>query len=159
MRLFRRFAIIGAAGAAVAAPALAHGDRLAPEVPGALSWGVLEETEAVEWTDPQGASHLRPEFPGDVAALDGKAVKLVGFPLALDDKDPKQRRMLLFAAQPDCFFHMSPGPQRFVEARLAAPVAAGTEPIMLSGRMELVRADRGGVFYRLLDAEQVPMRP
>ncbi|MBU3079315.1 hypothetical protein [Sphingomonas quercus] len=159
MRVISYFATIIAAGSALAAPAFAHNDRLAPNVPGTLSWDTLEETEAVEWTDAQGASHLKPSFPGDVAALDGTKVKLVGFPMALDEADAKQHRMLLFAAQPDCFFHMSPGPQRFVEARLSGPVSAGSEPIMLSGRMELVRADRGGVFYRLIDAQQVPIQP
>ncbi|AYJ86870.1 hypothetical protein D3Y57_14095 [Sphingomonas paeninsulae] len=141
-----------------AVPAAAHEGTRAPKVEGALSWDVLAQTQAIEWQDEvSGRAYLRPGFSPDANALDGTQVTISGFPMQLEEGS-KHRKFLIFAQAPDCLFHMNSGPNGFVEVEVAKPLAIGDKPMLLAGRFELVKADRGGVFYRLVGAAPVSIR-
>lgn len=139
-----------------ASAAGAHEGRAAPTIEGGLSWDILASAEVIEWTDTAtGKSYVRPGFPDEVIRLDRQKVALSGFVVPYGDgRNPSH--FLLFANEADCLFHMAPGPTGFVEVRAKAPVGREGEPVAVTGRLELVTADRGGIFYRLHDVEPLP---
>lgn len=150
-------ACLGSLLLACSAPAAAHNDELAPEIPGAAHWQSFAETEAIEWAEGDGTTHLRPRFTPELVAMDGAEVNIVGFPLKVGASRSVAAHLLLFAAKPDCFFHLAVGPLGFIETDFAPRPGQSDEAMMLRGRLELVHADRGGVFYRLHGARSVPM--
>lgn len=139
--------------------ALAHDTGITAPVPeGGIAWEVLEETQAVEWVNPlSNTRHLRPEFSASVEALDGKSVLVSGFMMPLDENSPSQKRFLLFKNQPDCWFHMTAGPTNFIDVRTDKPLAVTDHPLALRGTFRLVRAQSGGIFYQLENAEPVEL--
>jgi hypothetical protein len=148
---------LGGVALAWAASASAHNDELAPEVPGTISWQSFEQADAIEWNEADGTTHIKPGFTPELTALDGTEVKIVGFPLKVDATKSAPAHILLFAAKPDCFFHIGVGPLGFIETDIAPTPGQSDEAMVLRGRLELVHADRGGVFYRLHGAQPVPM--
>ncbi|MDW8469444.1 MAG: hypothetical protein RML56_11185 [Burkholderiales bacterium] len=70
-------------------------------------------------------------------------------PLQMGDK---QSHFVLTAMPQTCAFCMPGGPESMVEVRARRPVPYGFEPIVLSGRFEVLKDDPTGVFYRLSDA-------
>lgn len=141
------------AGVALCATsALAHDDHgiAAPTPEGGLSWDVLKSAQAVEWHDPQtDRTHLRPEFTADILAYDAKDVKVAGYMMATDEEAPRQSRFILFEHQPDCLFHMAMGPTGFIDVEVDQPAPVTDRPMVIEGRLRLVRAPKGGVFYRI----------
>lgn len=136
-----------------AAPALAHDGAagIAATPPGGVSWEVLTGTVAEPWQGIDGVTHLRPRFPAAVEALDGREVTIAGFPLAIEDDRPDAgiRHLALYANAQDCMLGLPPGPTHYVDVTLAesTPLKAGA--VIVRGILELVRADRGGVFFRM----------
>jgi hypothetical protein len=53
-----------------------------------------------------------------------------------------------------CAFCMPGGPENTVEVRSKQPVKYTFEPVVLSGRFEVLREEPTGIFYRLSDAVQ-----
>lgn len=142
-----------------AASALAHDDHgIAATTPeGGLSWDVLKGARAVEWRDPAtGSTHLRPEFPADIQAFDAKDVKVAGYMMATEEASPQQTRFILFEHQPDCLFHMATGPTGFIDVEVDQPVPVTDRPMIVEGRLKLVRADKGGIFYRIEHGKVAP---
>lgn len=112
-------------------------------------------SEAIEWTDEAaGTQHLRPAYSAEVMAQRGKQVTVAGFMMATTEA-AEQNHFLLFASPPDCLFHMTVGPTRFIEVRMdkAIPYRAGA--IAVTGHLELVDQPKGGVFYRISDGQTV----
>jgi hypothetical protein len=157
--MLRRSHLLLLAGVALtcAMPALAHNDELAPQIPGTVAWQSFESAEAIEWSDTDGTTHIKPGFTPELTALDGTEINVVGFPLKVDATKSAPAHLLLFAAKPDCFFHIGVGPLGFVETDIAPAAGQSDAAVVLRGRLELVHADRGGVFYRLHGAKPVPM--
>jgi hypothetical protein len=120
-----------------------------PELKGVVSWRTLAQVEAVRVKD-----RYVPQFSKDVTALDRKEVKLQGFMMPLDMSD-RQKRFLLVALPPTCAFCLPGGPEQVVEVLAKTPVKYGFEPIVLSGRLTVLRDDPMGLFYRLTDAVPV----
>lgn len=119
-----------------------------PEVDGAVSWELISSVETRE-----GASGmLEPLFDDDIRALDGEQVKLQGFMMPLDNSE-RQRHFLVSRTPPSCFFCLPGGPETVVEVELDEPLAFTFDPIVLSGRMQLMENSDMGLFYRLDDAE------
>jgi uncharacterized protein len=146
------FAVLLAGFTAV--PAFAHGDgSFAPVREGGISWEVLGETEAEEWVDEAGVNRLAPRFAADVEPLDGKVVTVSGYAMP---GDGPQTRFSLYASAVDCQFHVLPGPNLRMEIEAEQPVEATALALTFRGTLELVRARKGGVFYRLHNAEIVP---
>ena len=94
-----------------------------------------------------------PQFAKDVAVLDQKLVKVQGFMMPLQMGD-KQTHFVLSAMPQSCAFCMPGGPESMVEVKSKAAVKYTFEPVILTGRLSVLKDDPTGVFYRLTDAVQ-----
>jgi hypothetical protein len=111
-----------------------------------VSWRLLAQVELVKQKDRYVA-----QFSDGVAALNRKEVKLQGFMMPLQMGD-KQSHFVLSAMPQSCAFCMPGGPESLVEVKAKHPIAYGFEPIVVSGRLEVLKDDPTGVFYRLIEA-------
>lgn len=117
-----------------------------PELKGVVSWRTLAQVEAVRQKD-----RFIPQFSSNVLALDKKEVKLQGFMMPLDMGE-RQKRFILAALPPSCAFCMPGGPDQLVEVQAKTPVKYGFEPVVVSGRLVVLKDDPMGLYYRLTDA-------
>ena len=145
MRLMKRTLLAALYGAALLAAAGVVAQTL-PERKDVVSWKLLAQVELVKVKD-----RFQPQFASGVAALDAKEVKLQGFMMPLEMGD-KQSHFILSATPVDCAFCMPGGPESLVEVKTRKPMAYGMEPIVLSGKLAVLKDDPTGVFYRLTDA-------
>ncbi|MEW5862819.1 MAG: DUF3299 domain-containing protein [Pseudomonadota bacterium] len=120
-----------------------------PERSDVVSWKLLAQVELVKLKD-----RYAPQFSAAVTALSGKEVKLQGFMVPLQMGD-KQSHFVLAAMPQTCAFCMPGGPESMVEVKAKQPVTYSFEPIVLSGRLEVLKDDPSGIFYRLTDAVAV----
>jgi hypothetical protein len=111
-----------------------------------VSWKLLAQVELVKVKD-----RYQPQFSAGVAALDAKEVKVQGFMMPLEMGD-KQSHFILSATPQSCAFCMPGGPESLVEVKMKRPVAYGMEPVVLTGKLAVLKDDPTGVFYRLTDA-------
>lgn len=91
------------------------------------------------------------DFPAALAAVHGKVVTLKGFMVPLEAK-LEQSHFLLTSTLQDCQFCMEGGPTTYVEVRASVPLKFSSQPFTLVGKLQLLRDDPSGVYYRLLDA-------
>jgi hypothetical protein len=117
-----------------------------PERKDVVSWKLLSQVELVKVKD-----RYQPQFSSNVAALDAREVKLQGFMMPLEMGE-KQSHFILSATPQDCSFCMPGGPESLVEVKAKAPLAYGVAPVVLSGKLAVLKNDPTGVFYRLTDA-------
>lgn len=117
-----------------------------PERKDVVSWRLLAQVELVKVKD-----RFQPQFAAGVAALDAKEVKLQGFMMPLEMGD-KQSHFILSATPQSCAYCMPGGPESLVEVKAKRPLAYGMEPIVLTGKLAVLKDDPTGVFYRLTDA-------
>lgn len=122
------------------------GEKPLPELKGVLSWKTLGEVKPVKQKD-----KFVPEFAKAVSALDKKEVKIQGFMMPLDMGE-KQQRFILTALPPSCSFCLPGGPEQMVEVQTKSPVKYGFEPILLTGKLAVLKDDPMGLYYRLTDA-------
>lgn len=111
-----------------------------------LSWKVLSQVELVKQKD-----RYVPQFSAAVAALDKKEVKVQGFMMPLQMGD-KQSHFVLTAMPQTCAFCLPGGPESMVEVKSKTPVKYTFEPVVLTGKLTVLKDDPTGVFYRLTDA-------
>ena len=126
--------------------ALMPASQFLPEKAGFTSWRVLAQVELVKQN-----SKLLPTFAQTVTALDGKVIRVQGFMMPLDIGD-KQRRFLLVAAPPHCSFCLPAGPDAMIEVRAKSDVRYGFDAVSLSGKLQVLKDDPAGLYYRLVDA-------
>jgi uncharacterized protein len=119
-----------------------------PERTDVVPWKVFSQVELVKQKD-----RYVPQFSPAVAALDKKEVKVQGFMMPLQMGD-KQSHFVLTAMPQTCSFCLPGGPETMVEVKTKAPVKYGFEPVVLSGKLAVLKDDPTGVFYRLTDAVQ-----
>ena len=146
---------------ALALPAQAQNKLGQPEVPpgvdpgmfkplpdrkDVVSWKLLSQVELVKMKD-----RYVPQFSADVAALNRKEVKVQGFMMPLEMGD-KQTHFILSAMPQSCAFCLPGGPEQLVEIKSKTPVKYTFDPVVLSGRLAVLKDDPSGVFYRLTDA-------
>ena len=117
-----------------------------PEVKGVVSWKTLSEVQAVKQKD-----KFVPQFSNAINALDKKEIKLQGFMMPLEMGD-KQKRFILTSMPPSCAFCLPGGPDQLVEIQAKTPVKYGFEPIVVSGKLVVLKDDPMGLYYRLTDA-------
>jgi hypothetical protein len=117
-----------------------------PELPGVVSWKTLAQVQPAKEKD-----KFVPQFDKAVVALDKKEVKLQGFMMPLEMGE-RQKHFILTALPPSCSFCMPGGPESVVEVRTKQPVKYTMEPIILSGKLAVLRDDPTGIYYRLVDA-------
>jgi uncharacterized protein len=117
-----------------------------PERKDVVSWKLLAQVELVKMKD-----RFQPQFSSGVTALDAKEVKVQGFMMPLEMGD-KQSHFILSSTPQTCAFCMPGGPESMVEVKMKKPVAYGMEPVIISGKLSVLKDDPTGVFYRLTDA-------
>lgn len=117
-----------------------------PERNDVVSWKLLSQVELVKQKD-----RYVPQFAKDVAALDQKQVKVQGFIMPLQMGD-KQSHFVLTAMPQTCAFCLPGGPESMVEVKSKTPVTYTFEPVLLTGKLSVLKDDPTGVFYRLTDA-------
>jgi hypothetical protein len=111
-----------------------------------VSWKLLAQVELIRQKD-----RYVPQFSAGVTALNAKEVKIQGFMMPLEMGD-RQSHFVLSAMPQSCSFCMPGGPESLVEVRTKSPVRFGFDPVVLSGRLSVLKDDPTGVFYRLTDA-------
>ena len=111
-----------------------------------VSWKLFAQVELVKQKD-----RYVPQFARDVAALDQKQVKVQGFMMPLEVGD-KQSHFVLTAMPQTCAFCLPGGPESMVEVKSKTAVKYTFEPVVLTGKLSILKEDPTGVFYRLTDA-------
>lgn len=128
-------------------------DLIPPAPPGAVSWRTLGQvkttTEVIK-----GESFVRPKFEKAVASLDGQEITIKGFMFPLEMAE-KQSRFLLSAYPPSCPFCLPAEPSHLIEVNCAKPVGFTYNPVLIKGRLRLLRDDPYGLFYRMTGARLV----
>lgn len=121
-------------------------NQASDEKNGALSWRTLAQVVPV-----QQKGRFVPQFSDSVLRLDNRDVRLQGFmmPLAAGEQ---HRNFLLSAQPPSCPFCLPAGPDALVEVQASSPLRFGEAPMLLAGRLQVLRDDPGGLYYRLVDA-------
>jgi uncharacterized protein len=117
-----------------------------PDRSDVVSWKLFAQVELVKQKD-----RYVPQFAKDVASLDQKQVKVQGFMMPLQVGD-KQSHFVLTAMPQSCAFCLPGGPESMVEVKTKAPVKYTFEPVVLTGKLAILKDDPTGVFYRLTDA-------
>jgi len=113
-----------------------------------LSWKLLAQVDLVKMKD-----RYVPQFAQAIAALDQKEVKVQGFMMPLQMGD-KQTHFVLSSMPQTCAFCMPGGPESLVEVKTKRPVKYSFEPVIVTGKLSVLKDDPTGVFYRILDAVQ-----
>lgn len=125
---------------------------------GALPWTVFAETgeETFERTFPDGSYTfvIKPVFKAAMDRLDGQEVRLMGYMFPLDAAE-QQTRFLFGPYPPSCPFHYHVNSDQVIEVLGADSIPFTYDPIALVGRLELLRAEGDGLFYRLKEARKV----
>jgi len=126
-----------------------YSQSVLPDRAGVVSWRTLAQVQPVKRD-----GKMVPEFSPDILKLDRTDVRMQGFIIPLDIGD-RQKRFLLSAVPSHCPFCMPAGPDALVEVVAKTPVKFGFEPIVVSGKLAVLKDDPTGVLYRLTDAESV----
>jgi hypothetical protein len=111
-----------------------------------VSWRLLAQVELVKTKE-----RYEPQFASGVSALNAKEVKIQGFMMPLEMGD-KQSHFILSSTPQSCAFCMPGGPESLVEVKMKKPIAYGMEPLVLTGKLAVMKDDPTGVFYRLTEA-------
>lgn len=117
-----------------------------PERKDVVSWKLLAQVELVKAKDRYVA-----QFSKGVADLNSKEVQVQGFMMPLEVGE-KQTHFVLTAMPQSCSFCLPGGPEQMVEVRTKTPVKYTFEPVVLKGKLAVLKDDPTGVFYRLTDA-------
>jgi uncharacterized protein len=118
-----------------------------PEVKGVVSWKLLGQVKTA-----QVGQRFVPEFAPEIRKLDQQDVKLQGYmmPIAAGEKHD---HFLLTMRPADCPFCLSVGPEYIVEVKAKASIKHTYEPVILAGRLNVLRDDPYGLYYRLTEAQ------
>ena len=117
-----------------------------PEVKGVVSWNTLAKVKQVK-----AKNRILPEFSKEVIALNNQEVKVQGFMMPLEPGE-KQKHFLISLVPQSCSFCLPAGPEGVVEVKTRTPVKYTFEPIIVAGRMNVLKDDPMGLYYRLTDA-------
>ena len=117
---------------------------------GVLSWALLSSVTART-----EKNKIVPSFPPAVQALNDKPVKVQGFMLPLEPGE-RQRHFLLSAVPTTCGFCVPAGPEGLIEVRTSTPVKYTVDAITVQGRLAVLKDDKYGLFYRVVDAQTAP---
>jgi hypothetical protein len=118
-----------------------------PEVKGIISWKLLGQVKTA-----QVGQRFVPEFAAEIRKLDQQDVKLQGYmmPIAAGEKHD---HFLLTMRPADCPFCLSVGPEYIVEVKARTSIKHTYEPVVLAGRLSVLRDDPYGLYYRLTEAQ------
>ena len=99
-------------------------------------------------------NRVLPVFPPEIQALDGKPQRVQGFMMPLEPGE-KQTHFLLSSVPLTCSFCLPGGPESMVEVKTKTPIRYGMEPVVVQGRLAVLRDDPYGLYYRIVDAVPV----
>ncbi len=118
-----------------------------PELKGVVSWKVLGQVKST-----QVDKKFVPEFAPEIRKLDQQEVRLQGYmmPIAAGERHD---HFLLTMRPPHCPFCLSVGPEYIVEVKAKAPIKHTLEPVVIAGRLNILRDDPYGLYYRLTGAQ------
>ncbi len=122
---------------------------LLPEQQGVVSWKTLAKVEPVKRD-----GRMVPEFAKEILGLDKHQIRIQGFILPMDLGD-KQKHFLISAVPPHCPFCLPAGPDAVVEVLAKKPVTYGFEPVVLEGKLAVLKDDPNGLLYRMTEARLV----
>jgi uncharacterized protein len=117
------------------------------EKAGIVSWRTLAQVSPVK-----EGKKIVPSFDSKIERLDGQSLKVQGFIMPLQMGD-KQTHFLLSAAPPHCTFCVAGGPESMIEVKTKTPIKYGFDPIVLSGKLQVLKDDPMGLYYRIVDAK------
>lgn len=120
-----------------------------PEIKGVVSWETLAKVKQIKTKD-----RILPEFSKEIMALNDKEVKVQGFMMPLEPGE-KQKHFLISLTPQSCSFCLPAGPEGVIEVKTKAPVKYTFEPVILSGKMSVMKEDPMGLYYRLTDATEI----
>ena len=123
-----------------------YSHNVLPESPDVLSWRTLGKVEIRR----EGAK-LFPQFSPEIMQLNNQSVVVHGFIVPLEAAG-MQSHFVLSAVPTTCSFCLPAGPEGMIEVTTASPIRWRTEPIVMAGKLAVLRDDPSGVLYRLLDA-------
>jgi len=118
-----------------------------PEVKGVVSWKVLGQVKTA-----QVGQRFVPEFAAEIRKLDQQDVKLQGYMMPITAGE-KHDHFLLTMRPADCPFCLSVGPEYIVEVKAKTSIKHSYEPVVLAGRLSVLRDDPYGLYYRLTEAQ------
>jgi uncharacterized protein len=118
-----------------------------PELKGVVPWRVLGQV-----TTAQVGGRPVPEFSPEIRKLDQQDVRLQGYMLPIVAGETHDH-FLLTMRPPHCPFCLSLGPEYIVEVKSRAPIKHTYEPVVVAGRLNVLRSDPFGVYYRLTEAQ------
>jgi uncharacterized protein len=123
-----------------------------PEIDGVVPWRVLGNVKST-----QVGTRVVPEFAPEVAKLDKRQVKVQGYMMPIVAGE-RHNHFLLTMRPPHCPFCMSLGPEYIVEVKTRSPVKHTYEPVVIAGRLSVLRDDPFGLYYRLSEAQVAAAR-
>lgn len=126
------------------------GTKPLPPVAGTISWGVLQGVKTV----PDKDGRVLPQFNAEQKKLNKKDIKVHGFMLPLEAGET-QKKFVLSPYPPSCPFCMTAGPDSVIEVVCAKPAKVTFEPVVVSGKMQVMEHDETGFYYRITEASAV----
>ena len=99
-------------------------------------------------------NRVLPVFPPEIQALDNKPQRVQGFMMPLEPGE-KQTHFLLSSVPLSCSFCLPGGPESMIEVKSKKPIRYGLEPLVVQGRLAVLRDDPYGLYYRITDAVPV----
>lgn len=118
---------------------------------GAIKWEALANMEVRVETPAPLQTIFHREFSAEIKALEGETVRLKGFMYPLSPGE-RHTSFLLSALPPSCPFCLPGSATTLIDIVAEEPVRYILEPVMLEGRLNLLRDDDTGLFYRLTEA-------
>ncbi len=114
--------------------------------------GVVSVAGARAGEDRQAGARPVPEFSPEVRKLDKQEVRVQGYMLPIVAGETHDH-FLLSMRPPHCPFCLSLGPEYIVEVKSRAPIKHTYEPVVVAGRLNVLRDDPFGLYYRLTEAQ------
>ncbi len=143
----------------------------------AASWGALpaapapgtegvtrmggEDPVLIDWRDLRGLNFRTGEATPELQALDGKLVKMAGFPVPFEDWASNVTEFLLVPYQGACVHTPAPPPHQVVWVQMYASTRAalpGQNPVWVEGTLHIEMADNvyGQAGFRLVGMRVTP---
>lgn len=120
------------------------------DIPGVLPWSLLSKATTVKVK----GGRMVPKYTEEITALDQTDVKVQGFMMPLQPGQ-KQKHFLLTVTSASCPFCLPAGPEGVVEINSKTPVKFTYAPMVMSGKMTVLKSDSMGLYYRINDASLV----
>jgi hypothetical protein len=121
---------------------------------GAVKWEVLSNLEVRTETPAPLQTIFHIEFTPEVKALGGEIVRLKGFMYPLSPGETHSS-FLLSALPPSCPFCLPGTATTLIDIVSEEPIRYTLEPVLLEGRLALLKDDASGLYYRLTQARPI----